>query len=916
MSRPFRRRLLAAALGAVVALAACEDTTSAPSITVGGNPALSASVDVDYDSYGVPHVHASSDDDAAYALGYVHARDRMFQMDFLRRAARGRLAEMLGPQAVPQDVTIRTLFTAQSAAPGGSRRIEDVIAATLSPALRTFLQRYADGVNRYLQDLQQGANGVLMPVEYIGIQGQDPAHPYAISPWAIEDTLAIGRILTFQLSGSLSEEINFGQIAQAAVAACGATPPAQCPAYGLFTDLTRYAPAANAFPLPPVTAQRLAKPAAAPVLPGNAAEALARASELAARLGLPTGVDRAGSNNWVVGPSRTASGHPLVANDPHLSLSSPPNFQIAQVTTPTREVAGVAFPGTPVIQIGHNGRIGWGATVAGYDVTDVYWFPAGAGGLPVTPPDVTPIQVPETIQVRGAAPVNQVVLLLPKYGPVVGTAGGLVLSARWTGQEASNELEAFYDLNAARSVDEAFAALAKFQVGAQNFVVGDVDGNIGYDPHAHVPIRKAGCFGQRVVGGQPQLVVPWAPMPGFDGSCEWTGRIPDAELPQARNPAAGFVATANTDILGLTADGNPLPAPGAAYPHYLYPTRDLGYREARVQARLTEKSGGYTLDDMTSIQADVTSLFAADLVPALLAWYADPAVAADVSAKGLGPAVGVLQAWADAGNPQRYRTPTGLSGRAPTSAPASDPAVREAASASMLFHALVPRLARRILDDELAGISVGGSPLSVNRLGGLLDGQQVAKYLAALAGTARGSPPAVPLATATALCDDVTTTGTVETCAQQAVAALEDAVAFLTQATVFGSANPADWLWGRKHRIYLSSTLAAVGVHDLDVGPYANDGGLYTVDVANFSLSNDGPDGFVQSSGANVRFSVDLTPGNVRWRAVIPGGEAGYQTDPHFNDQTPLWLDNAPGDQPWGRSAAESAARRKLVLEK
>ena len=173
-----------------------------------------------------------------------------------------------------------------------------------------------------------------------------------------------------------------------------------------------------------------------------------------------------------------------------------------------------------------------------------------------------------------------------------------------------------------------------------------------------------------------------------------------------------------------------------------------------------------------------------------------------------------------------------------------------------------------------------------------------------------------PLATATALCDDVTTAGTVETCAQTAVAALDDTVKFLSQATMFGSASPSDWLWGRKHRIVLAGTLAAVGIHDLDVGPYANDGGLYTVDVANFSLADDGAQGYVQRSGANVRFSVDLTPGNVRWRAVIPGGEAGYQTDPHFNDQTPLWLDNAPGDQPWGRAAAEAAARSKIVLQK
>ncbi len=908
MARPLLRSFLAAA--AVTALAACEDSSSTASSTVAGNTALSASVDVYYDSYGVPHVYAASDDDAAYALGYVHARDRMFQMDFLRRAGRGRLAEMLGPAAVSQDVAIRTVFTAQAPAPGGSYRIEDVVAATLTPAFRGLLQRYADGVNRFLQDAQAGANGARLSLEYGGIQAADPAHPYVISPWAVEDTLGVVRILTFQLSESLQTEINFGRVAQAALAACGATPPDQCPAFGLFTDLTRYAPAADAFVLPPPAPVR-AGPAGGAAFARAMGEALAQARELAALTGSLPGIDKAGSNNWVVGPARSASGHVLVANDPHLSLASPPNFHLVEIATPTRQVGGVAFPGAPVVEIGHNGKIGWGDTVAYYDVTDVYFFPEGPGGAPVTPPGVTPVQVAETIQVRGGAPVAAGVLLVPGYGPVVGSAGGLLLTARWTGQEASNELEAFFDLNAARNVDEAFAALAKFQVGAQNFVIGDVEGNIAYDPHAYVPVRRAGCFGNRLVGGQPQLVVPWAPMPGFDGSCDWTGRIADADLPQARNPARGYLVTANNDIVGVTAANNPLAAPS-----YLSAGYDLGYRAKRAEQRLTEKALGFTLDDMTSIQADDRSLFAEDLVPALLAWYADPAVAADVEAKGLGPAVGLLEAWADGANPQRFRTPTGLSGHGPTSAPAADPKVREAASASMLFHALAPRLSRRILDDELSTLSLDGTPLSVNRVAGLLDGQQIAKYLSALAAYAKGGAPQVPLATGTAPCDDLATPGTVETCARQAVAALEDAVAFLTQATVFGSANPADWLWGRKHRIYLSNTLAAVGVHDLDVGPYANDGGLHTVDVANFSWSDDGADGFVQRSGPNVRFAVELAPGAVRWRAVIPGGQVGYPTDPDFNDQTPLWLDNAPGAQTWGRSAAEKAAVRHLVLAK
>ena len=902
------RRVLAA-LFLAAATTACHQAATPVGTpiegVVSGVVDLGADVNVYYDSLGIPHVSASSDEDAVYALGYLHARDRLFQMDFLRRAARGTLSGLLGPDVVAQDAVIRTVFTAQSPVPAGqphagSYRIEDVIASTLTPSFRAVLQRYADGVNRFLLDLAAGANGARIPAEYVAIAGA-VSGAYAPTPWVIEDSLAITRILTWQLSESLNDEVQFGQFGQAFATACGSTPLTSCYEWALFNDLTRYAPAGRAFILPDagVGAAARALPAGSPMAGHQALDALRAVAALTARW---FGPEKAGSNNWVMGPS--LAGHATVANDPHLSLVNPSNFYLVQITTNTRNVGGVIFPGTPFVAIGHNDYVGWGETVVGYDVTDVYYFPEGAGGAPILPPGVVPVSISETIAVQGAStPVPLSITLLPGYGPVILHSGGMYYSARWTGQEPSNEPLAFYQLNAAKSVDEAFAAVTNFQVGAQNFVFADVNGNIGYYPHAYVPIRKAGCYGPRLVGGVPTEVVPWAPMPGFDGSCEWTGRIADAALPQAKNPPAHRIVTANNDITGVTAGNNPLSAGPDAY---LYAFPDLGYRATRATQLLSTKTSGYTLDDMTAAQADTYSLLAADVVPGLLAWF--QLASAEVNAQDLAPAVALLAHWSAASNPLRYTTPTGLATSDPAGARSGNAEVVAASNAAMLFHALLPRLAARVLDPSLAGVTLGGAPLDTRRFVAGPGGQEMAKYVAALAITAAGGTPAFPLYTGLAAC------GGTAACASVAVAALEETVHFLST-EAFASAVPTDWIWGRKHRVSFDSQLAAAGVTLFNYGPFANDGALYTVDVANFSWNDDGPDGFTQSASANVRFAAEMiAPGNVVWRAVIPGGQPDNAQDPNYESQIPLWLSNAPGVQPWTSADVQAAAVTRIVF--
>jgi penicillin G amidase len=859
-----------------------------------GGTRVGADVNVLFDGLGVPHVYASSDGDAAFAIGYVQARDRLFQMDVLRKIARGRTAEYVGASGTSSDVFVRTVMTSRRAAPNGSHHVEDVIAAQLSSEIRTLLERYRDGVNRFLADVRASASGATLPPQYLalGLAAQD------VADWEVEDSIAVGRLQSFQLSETLQEELTAGRLAASIDAASEA----------VFLDVTRHAPAVATTILPPAAGAALAAPlrrtprAVASPARSQLAEAKASLDAAAAflagvRLPFAHG-DRAGSNNWTVSPRLSASGHALVANDPHLALGNPANFHMAHVVTSTRDVAGVTFPGTPVVVIGHNGRIGWGGTLVGYDVTDLYVEVLDAADTSVTFDDGSgsgPKQVPlqiitETHRVRGASqPESYRIPLVPHHGPLLPPdlspiVNHRAISVRWTGQDPTFEVQAIYDLDAAKSVDEAFQALRSFGVGAQNFNIADVDGNIGYDPRAVVPVRA-----NNDAAKLRTTCRPWLPMPG-SGECEWTGVVPDAELPQQRGaPSAGYIVTANNDITGRLLDDDPVGvdpnAPGDANRTYLYAFTDIGFRAQRIRTRL-EARPTHDLDSMTSIQADDHSDLADLMLPGLFTLL-DPQ-RSSLSA-GAQRALDLLHGW-------DRQTPTGVD-----SAGAPIPDLRQSAQGSTIFHAFLRRFAHAALDPGL------GSALA--QVGGIgaLPSEQLMKIVVALV-----QPPAdpiPPLHTGAALCG-------APTCAAQAARALEETVAFLSTRAPL-TADPDTWLWGKLHRV----RFPFLGIDALDqltlgvfsAGPFPNDGGLFTVDVANFPIE---ADTFTQTSGPNVRFSAEMDPNGVRWRAVIPGGQVDRPGDAHYEDQLQAWIANQPGDQPFAQGDVVKAARGRVVFSR
>jgi penicillin amidase len=838
-------------------------------------PGLGADVDVRYDRWEIPHVTCAQAADCFRAQGYLHARDRLFQMDFLRRVATGRLAEMVGALGLSQDVQLRTLFLSRSGVAIGKALADNMDAGT-----RPKVQAYVDGINAYLAQLR--ASGAPLPAEY----AQLPYHLTAadVPDWTLADVASFVRLQQYSLSSTLDEEIANGRFVtayppttQANQAKLSVWIRAQQPSSEqTYTLQPSKPPAPLALRLAPPGARR----ASAPVLARWSAPLDRVAAALAGVRDLLKPLDGStGSNNWVVSAAKSASGNAMVANDPHLSLQYPPNFHLAALTSTNPadhlDVTGGAFPGTPGAQVGRGQHVGWGVTVVGYDVTDVYqeqFLPAAScpgGGTSCVlfkGAPVNALQVPLAFQVRTAAglvdaqtlPAAQRpppgALVVPHHGPVIQAPDpttGQAFSVRWTGHEdATQDLTGFLGLNTALDVDSAMAALNNYATGAQNFVLADDAGHIAFYPHALVPKRPwAGT------GPPTQPLLPWFPLPG-DGSAEWgagvTGNcaasgaarppadcwIADADLPQGKDPAEGFFITANADPLGVSANpvGGVLPVDAKG--NYLSFSWDdsTAFRHARITELLqglTANGGKVTQADMERIQADHASRMGAAFhrhIAAMSAGTAD-----FESARTL------LASWKAGG----YDCPTGLDGTDPASSPiTASAATRSNSAACHLFHVFARSLLPAVFSDDLASAGLGVS--AVNAVKGML-------YMLENPAVAQAAGFCGTSATA---CDD------------QVRAALSSAWASL-RATL-GDPAAGQWAWGRVHTFQPVSQFPLVTA-GYQPGPFARPGGAFTVDVASPSLSGSGG-AFPFGSSGNVRHVSMMAPSPVV-RMQLPGPE-------------------------------------------
>ena len=509
-------------------------------------------IDIIRDENGVPTIKASSDADAAFALGFVHAQERLFQMDLQRRLATGQLSEVIGTATLDTDRQMREF---------GFRKDAVADLEHMSPEFRAVLQAYAAGVNAFIAQ-RPGA----LPMEFYALR-------YRPAPWEATDTLAFAKLMSLELSGNYRRELLRARLATK-----------------LNADQIK-----QLFPDYPIDG---------PIALGKLS-ALYNTLPLDRMLtSLPPSVGPTpASNNWVVDGKHSATGKPLLANDPHLGFSAPGTWFLARIETPDMSVVGGTLPGAPVVVLGHNQRIAWGYTTTNADVEDLFIEKVDPTDPThyLTPDGSKPFETrTETIAVRGESPVT-VILRSTRHGPVISDASKSVgeithdneviaLSATFIGDDDTSA-EAQWRLSKATDWPSFIAALKLWDAPEQNMVYADVDGNIGFYAPARIPIRRNG----------DGLI----PVPGWTGEYDWTGFVPFEDLPHAFNPASGHIATANNKIVP------------DSYPYMITKDWELPFRAEEIENGLAA-TPEQSIEASTQIMRNDVSLTAKRLLPLML----------------------------------------------------------------------------------------------------------------------------------------------------------------------------------------------------------------------------------------------------------------------------------------------------------
>ncbi|AVT28849.1 penicillin acylase family protein [Plantactinospora sp. BC1] len=816
---------------------------------------LTAPVTVLRDGNGIPQIYAENEDDLFRAQGYVHAQDRFWEMDLRRHITAGRLAEMFGPDQVETDVFVRTLGWREAARAEWDR---------LSPDARRRLLSYAAGVNAWIEanggrDAHRGK-----ALQYSVLAVLSPG--YRVEPWDPVDSVAWLKAMAWDLVGNLWQEIN-----RAAVVLEGRSRTQAEELYPAYPSeahqpIVPMEPAAG-----PEAEPRRSTPVGglSPDDLEQARDGLETVRRAAASLPEPVrpGGPGTGSNSWVVAGARTASGAPILVNDPHLAPSLPGVwYQLGLHCDCGYRVAGFSFAGMPGVVIGHNERIAWGLTNLPTDVTDLY-LERLDGDRYAVGDQWRPLAVrEERISVAGES-ARTVRIRHTRHGPLLSDAfgqlrdigakpplgpdgapaetaqpapgGGYAVALAWTALEPGRSVEALFAVNQARNWADFRAATALFDSPAQNFVYADVDGNIGYQAAGSVPVRGAG-------DGR------WM-SPGWDPAYDWTGRLPFAELPHLFNPEGGVIVTANQAVTApdsrrwLTADWS------------------YGYRSDRIGDLLAESAGRrLDLADMERMLTDDRNGLAPELVPALLAVPAERL--------GGGPSAGrdLLRDW-------DFRQPADC---------ADGGAGCRSSAAAAFFNATWRHLLAGVFDE----LPEHEPPLGDDRwfvvVARLLDQPDASWW-------------------------DRQETGQVERRDDMLAAAMRAAHEELTAAQ---GDEPDGWRWGRAHTLTprdQSFGVSGVGAVEwlFNHDPVPVSGGTDAVNATAWNAA----DGYEVTELPSMRMAVDLADLNAaRWVQVT--GNSGHAYHPHHTDQLDVWRTGRMLRWYWLRADIEAAAEDTLTL--
>jgi len=817
---------------------------------------LGADTAVIWDEHGIPHIYANSMRDAAVAMGYVQASMRIVQMDFFRKVGRGRLTELLvsaPPALIDFDLYQRAIF---SMANGES--VLEAIWNSLDEDSKDLMYAFCEGVNARLERYRADDSDWPDPFDFPLIM-QSPAQT---PDWEPLDIIGIARYQTWDLSNDYESDIDRSILYDLL-------------GEELYNELIFAEPAKSVSIAPHEGSERM-KPRAATTPAGRSGQALLKPAMAAkkqleeVRRILP-GDQRGNSNNWVMG--RNPDGFSYLANDPHLSLYSPSIF--LPVTMDVREMSGVAtdlhtggvaFPGTPAIVIGRNGDLAWGETVVGYDVKDVYLETVtfDGDGNPVSVlyngSQVPVIAVTHELQIgHRSDPSTETGTLyfVPHHGPIlpgsIDREEGTAISLKWTGHEATREILTFIKLEEAKNLDEAFTAIEEFGVGAQNFVVADRTGEIGWYPHARVPLRS----------GDLAVNPPWRMLPG-EGGVEWTGYVPKEELPKLRNPEEGFIITANNDPTGATLDNDVLNDG-----HYWMFDPADGWRAytAKEGLKALKAAGTWGWPDMAMIQTGYRTDYGEEMVGIVLDLVEEYGLEGSLTAEAA-QGLSLLRAW-------NFEALSGIADytNAENSALSSNAAEVQAAAATTFLHHLMIRLAHDVIGDELSAVGVTGLP-SEHRT------KPFVRILRRLHADPNGIPPEI--------FDDIETDAK-ETPADILLGALDATAADIFLHSAFDGVPLDQAVWGRIHRLILQHPMSSI-TELYNQGPFGLGGDPFTVNVASFGPRLDpNNQGYDFYGGPSLRIIHELSDNGIATHFTIPGGVDEREGSDHFLDLFDLW---------------------------
>jgi penicillin amidase len=552
-------------------------------------PGLQDTVSVVRDQWGVPHISARGLNDLAFAQGYVTAQDRLFQMIENRAIAQGRLAELFGPgtnnSLVDADTFVRTLNLYQSA---------ETELFSIDPLVRGELQSYADGVNAFLKTHSGDSVTNSLPLE-LKILGVTPA------PWRPVDSLAYGRVVALSLDDNwrtkYARAMALAKVGPGATSQLYPTYPDTNPtlftATGLAAPLTSATPSAQVSPL----AGQIVSPRMRDAASALANSSIMRGADVVEQL-LGSVADALGSNNWVIDGTKTLTGAPLLANDPHLGINMPSIWYEIALRGGGMDVIGFSFPGDPGVVIGHNDRIAWGVTNVGADDADLYLEtldPTGHPGQYRSEGQWLPLQTrQETIKIRGQKSIT-ITVRATRHGPLLNDAvkdltGTAPVALKWTALQSGYSFAGFFQIDFAQNWQDFLRGVSNISI-SQNFVYADIDGHIGYRMSGLLPIRST----------SNDLL----PVDGSTSLYDWQGYVPQEQMPIVFDPPTHVIVTANNQIVPNDA------------PVYVSANWDHGYRARRITDLLTTKAT-FSLSDMEAIQADVHNIPAETLAPQLV----------------------------------------------------------------------------------------------------------------------------------------------------------------------------------------------------------------------------------------------------------------------------------------------------------